>query len=338
MENMTQTDRKPTVLVTDQMIRKEAIAVLEKDCDVRVIQQYSPEAVVVGAVRDVEAILARNAKITKNVLAAAPRLKIVARHGVGVDSVDLAEATRCGILVTITPEANAVTVSEYVFALLLAFARKIMEGHASVMAGRWDKPRLVGCELYQKTMGIIGLGNIGSRVAQRARGFGMDVVGHDPYLTPARAAALHVRLATLDALLAEADIVTLHVRATPETRALIGERQLERMKPGAILVNTSRGEVVNEGALINALQQKRIAGACLDTFREEPLQAGSPLRDLDNVILTPHVAGQSVEAMTRMGVEAAGYIVQALKGEIPGGIYNREVLESAEWSRRWKES
>jgi D-3-phosphoglycerate dehydrogenase / 2-oxoglutarate reductase len=167
-----------------------------------------------------------------------------------------------------------------VFALLLAFARKIMEGHASVKAGRWDKPRLVGCELYQKTMGVIGLGNSGSRVAQRARGFGMEAVGHDPYLNPARAAELHVRLATLDGLLAEADIVTLHVRATPETRALIWERQLERMKPSAILGNTSRGEVVNEGALTNALQQKRIAGACLDTFREEPLQAGSPLRDL----------------------------------------------------------
>lgn len=331
-----QPGNRPRVLVTDQMIRREAIAILEKAADVRVIQQHSPEPVLVEAVQDVEGILARSAKITGNVLAAAPRLKIVARHGVGVDSVDLAEATRRGVLVTTTPEANVVTVAEYVFALLLGFSRKIAEAHRIVKEGRWERPKLVGIELYQKTMGIIGLGNIGSRVAQRAKGFGMDVIGHDPFLPAERARELGVTLTSLEDLLRRSDIVTLNIRATPETRALIGERELQAMKPSAILVNTSRGEVVDEQALIKALQEKRIAGACLDTFQQEPLEVPSPLRELDNVLLSPHVGGQSAEAMVRMGTEAAGYIVKVLEGEIPGGIYNREALQTAEWIKRKK--
>jgi D-3-phosphoglycerate dehydrogenase len=328
-----QLGNRPRVLVTDQMIRREAIAILEKAAEVRVIQQHSPEAVIVEAVRDVEGILARSNNITANVLAAAPSLKIVARHGVGVDSVDLAEATRRGVLVTTTPEANVVTVAEYVFALLLGYSRKIGEAHRIVKDGRWERPKLVGIELYQKTMGVIGLGNIGSRVAQRAKGFGMDVIGHDPFLSAERAKELGVTLTSLDDLLRRSDIVTLHVRATPETRDLIGERELQAMKPSAILVNTSRGEVVDERALITALQEKRITGACLDTFQQEPLEAPSPLRELDNVLLSPHVGGQSAEAMVRMGTEAAGYIVKVLEGEIPGGIYNREALDVAEWAK-----
>lgn len=328
---------RPRVLVTDQMIHRAAIAVLEQVAEVRVIPQLAPEPVLLEAVRDVEGILARSTKITAKVLAAAPNLKIVARHGVGVDSVDLAEATRRGVLVTTTPEANVVSVAEYVFALLLGFSRKLVAAHATVKEGRWERTKLVGVELYRKTMGIIGVGNIGSRVAQRARGFGMDVIGHDPYLAAERARALQVPLTTLDDLLGRSDIVTLHVRATPETRGMIGAREFRAMKASAIFVNTSRGEVVDERALAQALREKRIAGACLDTFRQEPLEAPSPLRELDNVLLSPHVGGQSEEAMIRMGTEAAGYIVSVLQGEIPGGIYNREALETAEWIRRKKQ-
>jgi D-3-phosphoglycerate dehydrogenase len=320
------------------MIHRKAIAVLEQVAEVRVVPQHSAEPVLAEAARDVEGILARSSNITAKVLAASPSLKIVARHGVGVDSVDLAEATRRGVLVTTTPEANAVTVAEYVFALLLGYSRKVIAANATVREGRWDRSRLVGVELYQKTMGIIGLGNIGSRVAQRAKGFGMEVVGHDPYLSAERARELGVSLTTLEDLLARADIVTLHVRATGETRAMIGEREFRAMKPSTIFVNTSRGEVVDERALIQALRERRIAGACLDTFRQEPLEVPSPLRELDNVLLSPHVGGQSEEAMIRMGTEAAGYIVAVLRGEIPGAVYNTEALNTAEWVQRKRQS
>lgn len=255
-----------------------------------------------AALAQAQALVVRNqTKVTADVIAAAPRLKIIARAGVGVDNIDVAAASAAGIVVCYTPAANAVSVAELALGLILALARNIPQAHAHATVGGWDRIRYMGTELAGRTLGIIGFGRIGQLVAERARAFGMQIVTADAFLRPDSPALLRndACLLALDDLLAASDVVTLHVPLTAETNNLIGAAQLARMKPAALLINTSRGEVVDEPALLAALEAKQIAGAALDVRRAEP-PSPSGFDALPNVILLPHLGAFTHEAQERV--------------------------------------
>jgi D-3-phosphoglycerate dehydrogenase len=315
------------VLITDASIRPEGIEMLEAVASLTVLQSYTPEAGIIEAAREADAILARAAVISEAVIQAAPKLKIVSRHGVGVDNVDVAACTRQGVLVSITDDANSEAVSEYAFGLLLAVARKVAQANAHIRAGQWNRDLFIGLELYGKVLGIIGLGRIGSRLGRHAAGFDMEVLAYDPYVDANAAQAAGIALVDLETLLRRADFISLHMPLTDETRHLIGPAELALMKSSAILVNTARGGLIDEAALYETLLNKRIAGAALDVFETEPLSQGNRLATLDNLLCSPHVAGQTEESLLRMSVDAAENILRVFRGETPLGIVNPEVLD-----------
>jgi D-3-phosphoglycerate dehydrogenase / 2-oxoglutarate reductase len=250
--------------------------------------------------------------VTAELLARAPHLRVIARAGIGVDTIDVPAATRRGIAVMNAPGANTVSAAEHAMALLLALVRQIPGAAAAMRKGEWDRKRFEGTELRGKTIGIVGLGRIGGHVAQIARAFGMTVVAHDPYMPTTRAAELQVKVLPLDDLLRTADVVTMHVALTDETRHLINAARLALMKPSAVLINTARGELVDEVALAEALTAKKIRGAAIDVFAQEPLPADAPLRTIDRVILTPHLAASTAEAQERVALEISGAVRDAL--------------------------
>jgi D-3-phosphoglycerate dehydrogenase len=251
-------------------------------------------------------------RVTAEMMNRAPQLRVVARAGTGVDTIDVPAATRRGIAVMNTPGANTVSAAEHAMGLLLGLARHIPWAAEAMRRGAWDRKRFEGTELRGKTIGVIGLGRIGAHVAQIARAFGMTVVAHDPFLPAERAAELQIRLLPLDQLLRTADVVTLHVALTDDTRHLINAERLRLMKPTSVLVNTARGELVDEAALAEAIREKRIGGAAVDVFAVEPLPADSPLRQLDRVILTPHLAASTAEAQDRVAQEICAAVRDAL--------------------------
>ena len=257
-------------------------------------------------------IVRSETRVTADLLTRGPNLRVIARAGTGVDNIDVHAATRRGIAVMNAPGANTVSAAEHAMGLLLAQARHIPWAAEAMRRGEWDRKRFEGTELRGKTIGIVGLGRIGGHVAQLARAFGMHVVGHDPYLSPERAAELQLKLLPLDQLLGQADVVTLHVAHTEQTHHLINAVRLKLMKPTAVLVNTARGELVDEAALADAVRDKRIGGAAIDVFAVEPLPADSPLRKLERVILTPHLAASTAEAQERVSVEICGAVRDAL--------------------------
>jgi len=238
-----------------------------------------------------------------------------------VDAVDLVAATARGVVVTTTGSQNAAAVAEYTFALLLALVRHIVPADGGMRAGHWQRDPLVGAELDGRTLGVVGYGAIGRRVARAALGFGMRVLACDVART---APEPGVAMVPLDALLAQADVVSLHTRLTPHNAHLIDAAALARMKPGAFLVNTARGELVDEPALAAALERGALRGAALDTYEREPLAADSPLRRMDRVLLSPHVAGQTDAALGRVAVTAAQCILDELAGRVPAFVYNPE--------------
>ena len=249
--------------------------------------------------------------------AAAPRLSVVGVASVGTDRIDIDAATRAGVMVVNAPTGNTLAAAEHTMALLLAMLRRIPAADASVRAGEWERRRLVGAELRGKTLGIIGLGKIGKAVARRAAAFEARVIAFDPYLTAEQATEASARLVGLPELLVRADIVTVHVALTPQTRGMIGSAQLEAMKPGAYLVNVARGGIVDEAAVAQALREGRLAGAAVDVFATEPLPPDNPLRDVPNVVLTPHLGASTAEAQERVGTEMAEQVVEALAGGTP---------------------
>jgi D-3-phosphoglycerate dehydrogenase len=309
------------VVFTDASIRQDAFDVLAPTCDVRVLTAYPAEDALIAACGDADAILARLGTVTRRVIEAAPKLRIVARHGVGVDAVDLDAATEHGVVVTTTGSENAAAVAEYTFALLLALVRHVVQADAGMRAGGWHRDPLVGAELDGRTMGVIGYGAIGRRVARQALGFGMRVLACDVANPPTEHG---VDMTSLDDLLAGSDVVSLHTRLTPHNAHLLDERALARMRPGAWLVNTARGELVDEKALIEALRRGSLRGAALDTYEREPLAVDHPLRRIDNVMLSPHVAGQTEAALRRVAIAAAQCIVDELAGRVPAFVYNPE--------------
>jgi len=265
--------------------------------------------------RPVFAIVVGVDPVTEKVMEAAPELKVIAKHGVGVDNIDLEAARKRGIVVTNAPGSNNQAVADLVWGLILAAAREIPKADRITRQGRWD--RLIGCEIWGKTIGIIGTGQIGLAVARRARGFDMRILAYDQAPNMEAAEEIGISYTSLENLLKDSDVVSLHVPLTPETKNLIGERELNMMKKNAILVNTSRGEVVDEEALYRALKERRIKAAALDVFSQEPPH-NCPLLELENVVVTPHIGAYTIEANYRMGMAVARSIIQTLKGERPG--------------------
>ena len=314
------TAHRPTVVFTDESIRPEVAELMRGSCNVRILQAYPSEQVLAEACQNAEAILARLGVVTARVIAAAPRLRIIARHGAGSDGVDLAAATARGVIVTTTGPANAGAVAEYTFALLLALLRRVTQADGAMRAGLWSRDPLVGEALEGKTLGIVGFGAVGGRVARVAAAFGMQVIaaaGRGPDAVPKPVPVL-----PLVEMLAAADVVSLHARLMPETHGMIDARAIAAMRPGAVLVNTARGELVDEAALIAALQTGHLAGAALDTYAIEPLAANSPLRGLTNVVLSPHVAGQTKDAVLKVGSAAGQAILDELAGRRPRFVVN----------------
>ena len=274
-----------------------------------------------AALTDADALVVRSAVQADDALMEhAPKLRVIGRAGVGVDNIDAEAATRRGIVVMNTPGANAVAVAELTIGLMLALARRLPTANSTMHAGKWEKKSLQGAELRGKTLGILGLGRIGLEVARRARGFGLEIIGSDPFVSAAVARENGIRLVTLEELIAGCDYLTLHVGLTPQTNGMINADAIKKMKKGVKLVNCARGELLNEAALIEALQSGQVGGAGLDVYSHEPLK-DSPLAALPNVILTPHIAGSTHEAQEAVGVQIALQVREyLLKGVIQNAV------------------
>jgi D-3-phosphoglycerate dehydrogenase len=302
----------PIVLVAEEL-SPAGIALLESDVEVR-YADGADRGALLPALADVAAVIVRSAtQIDAEALAHAPRLQVVARAGVGLDNVDVAAATKAGVMVVNAPTSNIVSAAEHAVALLLALARNLPQAAASLRAGEWKRSRYTGVELEGKVAGLLGLGRIGVLVAQRLAAFGMSVIAYDPYVPAARAAQLGVRLVSLETLLGESDFVSVHLPKTPETVGILGEREMGLLKPGARIVNAARGGLVDEHALALALKSGRVAGAALDVYATEPC-TDSPLLQFENVVATPHLGASTHEAQEKAGVQVARSVKLALAG------------------------
>jgi len=265
------------------------------------------------ALADADALVVRSAvQVDDALLEHAPKLRVIGRAGVGVDNIDADSATRRGIVVMNTPGANAVAVAELTLGLMLALARKLPAANNTMHAGKWEKKSLQGVELRGKTLGILGLGRIGLEVAKRAQGFGMAIIAHDPFVSAAVAREAGIKLVSTEELFAESDYLSLHVGLTPQTAGIINERTIATMKKGIRILNCARGELIEEAALVAALQSGQVGGAALDVFTVEPPKE-SPLAGLPNVILTPHIAGSTDEAQEAIGIQLARQVREYLK-------------------------
>src|SRR5260370_15607176 len=283
-------------------------------------------------ITDADALIVRSAtRVTPELLDKAAKLRVVGRAGVGVDNIDLPEATKRGVLVMSTPGGNAVSVAEHTFALMLALARQIPKVDAALREGRWEKSSS-GTELRGKILGLIGLGRIGGEVARRAEAFDMKVIAYDPYISEAAAKELQVELVTLDKLLAESDFVSMPTALSPATEKMINAKSIEKMKKSARIVNAARGELIDELALAEALKSGRLAGAALDVFVEEPPKT-SPLVGLPNVICTPHIAGSTAEAQEEVGTQVAVQIRDYLTDGIIRNAVNLPALSADQYRR-----
>jgi len=309
---------KPVVLIAEEL-SPATIEALGPDFDVRTVDG-ADRAVLLPALADADAVLIRSAtKIDAEALAAAPRLKVVARAGVGLDNVDIKAATAAGVMVVNAPTSNVISAAELTVGHILSLARHIPAAHASLSAGQWKRSSFTGTELFEKTVGIFGLGRIGALVAERLRAFGVRVVGYDPYVTPARAQHLQIELLPFDDVLRQSDFISVHMPKTAETTGMIGAAQLEIMKPTAAVVNVARGGLIDEEALYTALTTGQIAGAGIDVFSSEPPAEGSAaarLVGLPNVVVTPHLGASTEEAQEKAGVSVAKSVKLALEGDL----------------------
>ncbi len=310
----------PDVLICDS-IAPEGLAILETAARVTV-KTGLKEAELIEQAPAYDAMMVRSAtRITRPVIEAAARLQIVGRAGVGVDNIDVEAATERGVIVVNSPAGNTVAATELTVAMMLALVRRIVPAHNTMAQGEWQRSRFMGNQLYGKTLGVIGTGKIGTEVLKRAQGFGMKIMGYDPFLTTHRAQQLDIEAATIEEILRRADFITLHTPLTKETRHLINAEAIAKMKDGAFLINCSRGGVIDEEALFHALQSGKLGGAGLDVFENEP-PTDSPLRELDNVILTPHLGASTEEAQVEVAVDVARQIVEVFGGRPPQSAVN----------------
>lgn len=279
-----------------------------------------------------DALVVRSAvQVTPEVLAAAPKLRVIGRAGVGVDNVNLPASTAAGVLVMNTPGGNAVSVAEHTIALMLSMARSIPQASASTKSGKWEKKKFLGSELRSKTIGVIGLGSIGREVVKRARAFEMKVIAHDPYVTSQIAKDLGLELVSLHDLYAKSDYITVHVSLTPETDRLLNREAFAMMKKGVRIVNCARGELLDELALKEAIESGKVAGASLDVFTKEPTDASYPLFGLDSVYATPHIGGSTEEAQEIVGVRIAEQMVEYLQNGVAINAVNMPALSPEQY-------
>ena len=306
---------KPVVLIAEEL-SPATIDALGPEFEVRNCNGADRGELLTALSKGVDAVLIRSAtKMDAEAIAAAQGLKVIARAGVGLDNVEIAAATAAGVMVVNAPTSNIVSAAELAIGLLLASARSISPAHAALRSGKWARSKYTGAELFEKTLGVVGFGKIGQLVAHRMQAFGMEVVAYDPYLQPARAAQLNVRLVELDELLKVSDFITIHLPKTKETANLIGSEALKKVKPSVRIINAARGGVLDEAALYEALKNGKVAGAGLDVFATEPC-TDSPLFTLDNVVATPHLGASTDEAQERAGIAVAISVRKALSGEL----------------------
>ncbi|ANJ26679.1 phosphoglycerate dehydrogenase [Agromyces aureus] len=305
---------KPVVLIAEEL-SPATVDALGPDFDVRNVDG-TDRAALLSALSEANAILVRSAtKVDAEAIAAAPKLQVIARAGVGLDNVDIKAATTAGVMVVNAPTSNIISAAELTVGHILSLARHIPAAHSALAQGEWKRSHYTGTELYEKTVGIIGLGRIGALITARLQAFGVEVIAYDPYITAARAQQLGVQTVSLDELLERSDFITIHMPKTPETTGMISTEQLAKMKPSAYIVNVARGGLIDEEALHEALVAGTIAGAGLDVFVTEPPRE-SPLLALPNVIVTPHLGASTDEAQEKAGVSVAKSVRLALAGEL----------------------
>jgi D-3-phosphoglycerate dehydrogenase len=323
----------PRVLVAEPLAERGLAAMRAAGLDVEVKTGLTPEELC-AALPGVEALVIRSAtQVTAEVLAAATDLVVVGRAGIGLDNVDVVEATRRGVMVVNAPRSNILSAAEHTMALLLAQARNVPQANADLKAGRWNRSKWEGVELHGKTLGIVGLGRVGVLVAQRAHAFGMRLVAYDPFVSDERARQLGVELAeNMEALVAISDFVTIHATKTPDTIGLVNAQVLAKAKPGMRLINAGRGGIVDEPALAEAVRDGRLGGAAIDTFAQEPTTE-SPLFELDNVVVTPHLGASTAEAQDKAGETIAEQVVLALRGDFVPFAVNVAASEASETVR-----
>ncbi|WP_017324426.1 phosphoglycerate dehydrogenase [Synechococcus sp. PCC 7336] len=303
----------PSIIVTDS-IDPAGIEILSQVAHVDVKLKLPP-AELVAAISEYDAIMIRSGtQVTKEVIEAGKNLKIIGRAGVGVDNVDIPAATRAGIVVVNSPEGNTIAAAEHALALMLSLSRHTPQANASLKAGKWERKKFIGVEVYKKTLGVVGLGKIGSHIAQAARAMGMKLLAYDPYLSNERAQKLGARLVDFDTLVTESDFITLHIPKTPETVDLFNAETFKKMKPAARIINCARGGLINEQDLYEALVAGEIAGAALDVYDAEPMPE-SPLWSLDKeIVLTPHLGASTEEAQANVAIDVAEQIRDVLLG------------------------
>jgi D-3-phosphoglycerate dehydrogenase len=320
------------ILVTEQLAERGLAAMREAGHEVVVRLGLSPEELL-EAVPGAAALIIRSAtRVTAEVVEAGRELVVVGRAGIGLDNVDVAAATRRGVMVVNAPQSNILSAAEHTMALLLAQARNVPQAHAALKAGKWERSKWEGVELHGKTLGVIGLGRIGALVAQRALAFGMRLVAYDPYVAPDRARQMGIELMSLDEVVRSADFITLHVAKTPETVGLVNADLLAQAKPTLRVINVARGGIVDEKALAEAIATGQIAGAALDVFAEEPTTS-SPLFELDPVVVTPHLGASTAEAQDKAGITIAEQVLLALAGDFVPFAVNVAAAEASETVR-----
>ncbi len=302
------------ILVADP-VSEQGVAILRKEHDVDVRHKLPPEELI-AAIPGYDALVVRSeTKVTKAIIAAAANLKVIGRAGVGVDNIDVDAATKKGIIVLNAPEGNTIAATEHAMAMMLSMARNIPQAHQSVKGGEWQRGKFVGVEMRGKTLGILGLGRIGTGVAKRTRALEMTVLAYDPFISAEHAKALDIELADLDEVLAAADFITMHLPLTADTRGLFNHETFQKVKPGVRIINCARGGIIDEAALADAIRGGIVAGAAIDVFEKEPIDPANPLLGLEKVVLTPHLGASTAEAQVGVAVDVAEGILAALRGE-----------------------
>jgi D-3-phosphoglycerate dehydrogenase / 2-oxoglutarate reductase len=318
-------------IVLAEKVSPATLAVFQQEPGWQVVTHDQIKNGLAAELADTDALVVRSAvQVDDALLESAPNLRVIGRAGVGVDNIDAESATRHGIVVMNTPGANSVAVAELAIAQMLTLARQLSRANATMHAGKWEKKSLQGVELRGKKLGILGLGRIGLEVARRAKAFGMELIGHDPFVTAAVARENEIRLVSVDELFRESDYLTLHVGLTPQTTGIINAASIATMKKGVRIVNCARGELIVEEALAEALKSGQVAGAALDVFAQEPPK-NSPFFDLDNVVLTPHIAGSTAEAQEAVGIQIALQVREYLKLGVVQNAVNLTSLTHEEY-------
>ncbi|QHN04641.1 phosphoglycerate dehydrogenase [Granulicella sp. WH15] len=318
-------------IVIAEKVSPATLAIFQKEAGWNVVTADKIANGLPAELADADALIVRSAvQVDAKLLESAPKLRVIGRAGVGVDNIDTAAATHSGIVVMNTPGANAVAVAELTLGLMISMGRSIPRANSTTHAGKWDKKSLQGSELRGKTLGIVGLGRIGLEVARRAKAFGMELIGYDPFIAPVIARENDVTLVSIDTIFNESDYLTLHVGLTPQTEGLINAQSIAIMKPGIRIVNCARGELIVDEALVEGLKSGKVGGAALDVFRQEPLKE-SPYFGLDNVLLSPHIAGSTDEAQEAIGIQLAMQVRDYLKLGVVQNAVNLPSLSHEEY-------